>query len=172
MRRFILGLMVLGLLTGEARAQSIEQPAGVTSMNGQTGAVTVTVPDPASSTPVPEVVGGAVGSAVTYMRSDAVIPRISRATTVTTTTGGVFSGTWATALAATPNIVLVPVYTGVGNATCFLTAAPTTTTFAGKCTTDQSALLNLSIVTAGLTIGPIASPTGMSVQVFAIPPTQ
>lgn len=131
------------------------------------------MPQPNTAVPQAEAVGGAVGSALTYLRSDVKTPRITRAATVTTIAGGTFSGTWATALSAAPNIVLTPIATGGVAVTCELTAMPTTTAFAGRCWTSQSTLLSLSIVTAGLTVAPnAASAAGISVQVLAIPPTQ
>lgn len=130
------------------------------------------IPTAAATVPPIETVAGAAGSAGTYRPGTAVQPRISRATTVTTIAGGLFSGTWVTALASSPNIILTPIWAGSGNITCFLTSAPTTTAFAGKCTVDQSAVLGLSIVTAGLTVGPVAAASGVSVQVVGLPPTQ
>lgn len=157
----------LALFTGAASAQVFSSPGDLSGY-----ALSSAIPQPASANPSGEALSSAVGTGTLYARWDHVHPRISRATSVATTTGGVFSGTWSPALASTPNLVLTPIYAGAGNATCFLTATPSTTAFSGKCTTDQSALLSLSIVTTGLTVGPANASSGMTVQVFAIPPTQ
>lgn len=131
------------------------------------------LPQPNTAIPPPEAVGGAVGTAVTYLRSDAIPPRITRATNVVTGAGGTFSGTWGSALSAVPTLILTPISNGSSAVACQLTALPTTTTFAGQCWTSQTTTLNLSIITAGLNLNPFAAAaSGIPVQVIAIPPTQ
>lgn len=135
--------------------------------------MTAAMPLPSTAAPPAETPGGALGSSMRYRRADDVQPRITRATTVTTAADGTFSGTWAMALSAAPTIIMTPINAGSQPIQCNLTSAPTTTTFAGKCWTAQTTLLNLSIITAGLTLAPAtASSAGVSVQVIAIPPTQ
>lgn len=171
-------LIVLAVALGSlgampAQAQVCPDNYAVISVSGATACGPGAMPAASSAVPALEVVGGAVGSSASFMRSDAVIPRISRTTTVTTITGGTFSGAWATALSATPNIVLTPIDIGGTGIECELTAAPTTTAFQGRCWTTQNTTLNLSIITVGLTLSPqTLSAAGVPVQVFAIPPTQ
>lgn len=128
---------------------------------------------PADIAPATETVGGAAGSSPECVRSDARAPRLTRAATVVTTTGGVFSGTWETPLAASdPTIVLTPIAASA-SVDCQLTAVPTATTFQGRCWTAQPTLLNLSIITTGLTLNPVVtSAAGITVQVIALPKTQ
>lgn len=135
--------------------------------------VQAAMPQPAQVIPQTEAVGGAVGSTTSYMRADAKIPRITRAATLTTAGDGTFSATWAQALAAPPTVSLTWVNTGASPVTCELTAAPTATAVQGKCKGAQTSLLNLSIITAGLTLNPFNSgAAGISVHVVAIPSTQ
>lgn len=130
------------------------------------------IPQPASAIPPMEAVGGTIGTAGTYRPADATNPRITRATLVSTAAGGTFSGTWSMALPTAPVIVLTPI-AAAASIDCQLTAAPTTTTFQGRCWTAQSTVLNLGIITAGLTLNPVAnSAAGIQVRVLAIPPTQ
>lgn len=78
----------------------------------------------------------------------------------------------AMALAATSGVFAIPVNAGSQPVTCNVITR-TTTTAAGKCWTAQTTLLNLSIITAGLTLSPYgASLAGIPVQVIAVPTTQ
>lgn len=152
-----------------AQVSSLAAPMDVEAV---TAAIAAAVPQPADTLPPTEAVTPTAGAAPTYRRSDAVPVRITRATTVTTTTGGTFSGTWSTPLSAAPAIVMTPI---AANASidCQLTAAPTTTAFQGRCWTSQTTLLNLSLVTSGLTVSPtVNTAAGIQVQIVAIPPTQ
>lgn len=127
-----------------------------------------------SSLPPSEAVGGAVGTAGVAMRADAQIPRITRAAVAVTDASGNWTTTWATPLASTPLVLPIPIMSG--GATQPINCAPVTisaTAASGKCWTGQTALLNLSIITAGLTLNPNATaPAGISVQIFALPLTQ
>lgn len=131
-------------------------------------------PAPASAPPPSEILAGAVGSDTgQYALANHQHPRITRATTAATISGGSFSGTWSSAFASPPTIILTPIASGSAAVTCELTAVPTTTAFAGRCWTSQSTLLNLTILGSGLTLNPnAASAAGISVQVIGIPPTQ
>lgn len=129
---------------------------------------------PASTTPPAEASTAQVGTAWAYARADHVHPRSSRASTFVTAAGGVLTGTWNTALgSANPQLVFTPISPAGTAVKCQLTAAPTATTFQAWCATEQSTLLNLSILGSGLTLAPsAASAAGISVQVVAITPTQ
>lgn len=131
------------------------------------------IPQPAAVAPGAEATVAAVGSGLTYARADHVHPRITRATIVTTASDGSFSGTWSLALTGAAVVIPVPISSSSVPPNCWITATPTTTTFQGQCTVAQSTLLNLSIVTTGLTLKSYAaSPGGLSVEVLAIPVTQ
>lgn len=146
---------------GQAGAQSVE----TSSLNGP--------PQPSSTVPNPEGVGGAVGSSVEFMRADATLPRITRSTTVLTDASGNWSVTWSMAMMATPTVFPIAVNSGAQPISCNV-ATRTTTGATGRCWTASSgSLLNLSIITAGLTVLPYGnSAAGVQVQVIAIPPSQ
>lgn len=95
-------------------------------------------------------------------------------TTVTTGAGGTFSGTWPNAFPAAPFLTLTPIVTGSSAIECELTAAPTVSAFQGRCwTASPPTLLNLSIITAGLTISNnTASGAGVVVEVHGVSPSQ
>lgn len=129
-------------------------------------------PVPAESLPNPENTTPSVGSSTDYMRADAVLPRITRAATVTTDATGNWSVTWATPLLATPTVLPIAINAGSQPVSCNVITRSTTAA-TGRCWTAQSSLLNLGIVTAGLSILPYAnSAAGVQVQVIALPPTQ
>lgn len=128
-------------------------------------------PAPASTIPQSELVSGSVGTSTDYMRADARLPRITRVAIVTTDGSGNWSVTWSSALAATPVVLAIPVSSGTQPVMCVVATASTTTA-TGKCWVGQTTVLNLSIVTAGLTLNPNANAASMSVQVLAIPTTQ
>lgn len=135
-------------------------------------AVQSAMPVPANTLPPSENTAPAVGAQTRYAREDHIHPRITRATTVTTVSGGTFGGTWTTPLPAPPTIVMTPI-AAAASIDCQLTSAPTTTTFAGRCWTSQTTLLNLTLITAGLTLNPTTNTAaGIQVQVIALPPTQ
>lgn len=130
-------------------------------------------PIPADFVPPSEAIGGAIGvDTAMYARSDHTHPRITRVAVVSTDASGNWAVTWSTPLAATPAVFPIAVNAGSLPVTCNVTARSTTAA-SGKCWGAQSALLNLSIITAGLTLTPdVAVGAGVSVQVVAIPATQ
>lgn len=146
---------------------------GLKAQSQEGGMSTLRGPVKLSDTPpVSEGMSGVAGTQDEAARQDHTHPRISRSAVVTTGTNGVFSGTWANPMQSNPVIVLTPVSAGT-SVDCQLTAAPTTTGFQGRCFQAQTSLLNLSIITAGLTLNPVAnSPAGMQVHVLAIPSSQ
>ena len=159
-------LFALNTSMRPSAAQTISGP-GLTLSDVQ-----AMMPQPSDAAPPMESVTPSAGTAPTYRRSDAQPTRITRATTVTTVSGGTFSGTWSAPLPNAPVIVLTPISANA-SIDCQLTAAPTTSTFQGRCWTAQTTLLNLSIITAGLTLNPMNNTAaGVQVQVLAIPPTQ
>lgn len=135
--------------------------------------VAATIPVAAGSLPPMETsTTGAVGTAGTYRPATALAPRITRAAIVTTIAGGTGSVTWADALPSAPVVMLTPV-SASSSIDCQLTSAPTTTTVAFRCFTAQTTVLNLGIITAGLTLNPVTnSAAGLQVHVLAIPTTQ
>ncbi len=172
-------LAFVALVAMPAQAQIVSPiefgaPVDTSSLatKAEVSAVAAMVPLRANALPPAEAVGGIVGTSPRYRGMDDAAPRITRATTVSTIAGGTFSGTWTTPMSGPPTIVMTPIAASA-SIDCQLTSAPTATTFAGRCWTSQSTVLNLGIITAGLTLLP-TTPTaaGVSIQIIAIPPTQ
>lgn len=146
--------------------------AGLASHAQSVSSSSLNVPQPAAVIPSSEMVGGSVGASTDYMRADARLPRITRAVTVTTDSGGTFSGTWSTPFAVAPTIVMTPIAAST-SIDCQLTAPPTASGFQGRCWSAQTTLLNLSIITAGISLNPVTNTAaGVQIQVIGIPPTQ
>lgn len=166
------------LLAGPAGAQvSYPTPAPV-DMSGlattsQLNAVDAKIPTPANTAPSSEALSATAGAMTArYALEDHVHPRITRAATTTTDASGNWSVTWSTALAATPVVLPIPVNAGSQPVICNVTTR-TTTTAAGKCSTGQTTVLSLSIVTSGLTVNAFSNTaSGVTIQVLAIPTTQ
>lgn len=148
--------------------------AQVTNPTGMTAAqVQALLPQPASTIPQNEAVGGAVGAATNYMRADAKIPRITRAAMVTTDTGGNWSVSWSTSLMTTPAVLPVPVNTGTQPVVCNVATASITGA-TGRCWLARTLPATLTLLTALVSYDVFGTPpaTATTVQVLAIPPTQ
>lgn len=129
-------------------------------------------PVPADTVPMVEAVGGAVGSQQTYRRGDSVQPRITRASVVTTDGSGNWSVSWASPVPGSQAVTaLLPINAGTQPASCNVTTS-TVNGASGKCWVAQSTLLNLGIITAGLTLTPFNPASGLQVQVVALPVSQ
>jgi hypothetical protein len=162
-----LALLALLLAIGSSAAQ-ISNPGGMSAAQVQ-----ALVPQPASTVPQTEAVGGAVGAATNYMRADAKIPRITRAAMVVTDVSGNWTVTWSTALLATPAVLPVPVNTGAQPIVCNVSAASATGA-SGRCWLARTLPATLTLLTALISfdIFGTAPTSGTTVQVLAIPPTQ
>ena len=127
-------------------------------------------PAPATAIPPSETVPGAIGTDVTkYATADHIHPRISRMNVVSTDSSGSWSITWSTVMASTPGVFVIPINSGDMPVTCNVVTRSTTGA-SGKCWNGQTTLLNLSIVTAGLTVTPdVSVGAGVQVQVIAVP---
>lgn len=167
MIRALFGLALL-FAPVAASAQSVENPAPTIAD------IQAMLPQPASAVPPAETVAGSAGAGLTYRRGDAVQPRITRSTTCTLDGTASCSVTWTTAMSGgTPTISITPINAGSNPIACNLTSAPTTTTVAIKCWISQTTLLNLSLITAGLTLQPFQNAlAGTQVQIIALPSTQ
>lgn len=129
-------------------------------------------PLPSADAPPSEVLTAVRGASDRYAREDHGHARMTRSMVVTTGSGGTFSGTWSSPLAQAPVIVMTPVSAST-SIDCQLTAAPTVNGFAGRCWSAQTTTLNLSIITAGLNLNPVASTaSGVQIHVVALPPSQ
>lgn len=136
------------------------------------------LPSPSDTVGGAEAVGGAVGVATTYKRGDWVPPRISRTGSCVLSASGTCTLTWSTAFAAgvVPVMLGEPVVINSAAAQpidCDVTSAPTIAGVAIKCWAAQSTLLNLTLITAGLTLAPFqtSSLNGLTVTAAAFPGT-
>ena len=174
MRALFAAALVFGL-TQSASAQPIDGPS-LTAAQIQalaTAAAQSVVPTPYSGVPPGPTPAGSAGSGNSFVPYNATQPSLSRSTTVTTTGSGTFSVTWTTPLvSATPVINLIPVNTSGTTATICNVSARSASAVSGQCWSISPTTLSLSIVTAGLVVGPTTSPSGTPVMVFAREPTQ
>lgn len=131
-----------------------------------------TIPQPASSAPPSEIIGGQVGAQVRYAREDHTHPRITRAGTVVTDAGGNWSITWATSLTAIPVVVTIPVDAGSQPVMCSVSTR-TMAGATGKCFRSQLLPSTITLLTALVNYNVLGgAASGVSVQILAIPPTQ
>lgn len=127
-----------------------------------------------STTPQAEIVAGSAGTASTCLRSDAKLPRITRAGMVTTDASGNWSVTWSTPLAAPPATLPIPMLPSGG--TQPIVCAPTTSTAtgsAGRCFYSRTLPATITLLSNLVSYDVFgAAASNITVQVFAIPTTQ
>ncbi len=184
-RRLILAGIPALLLASPAAAQLSIAPAAVDlkPMQAQIDAAKATADaasaaavaacPPGSSMPQPEAVDAAAGDAATCLRSNARLPRITRAGMAPATdTSGTWSITWTKPLAAAPVTLPLPMNTGTQPIVCNV-ASSTTTGAAGRCWLARTLPATLLTLAALLSFDPNGAPAaGIIVQVLAIPSTQ
>lgn len=134
----------------------------------QIEAIQAQIPQPASTVPPTEMIGGAVGTPGTYRPADARQPRITRSKTVTLAADGTATFDWTAqgALGAPVQVAITPVYTGSGVPKCWAVSASATAVTV-KCVMETVALLSV----AGINIGSVTNsvPTGLQVGVIVLP---
>lgn len=154
-------LALVALLAAPVSAQ-VAYPPSVTQ--GDLAAVQAQIPQPASTAPPMEVVGGAAGSGPTFRRGDAVQPRISRTVGFTTAANGQSVVTWQD-MGAVPKVYIQEnITSGATNVPkCYPIASTISATgVTVACYITQSIL--------GLGIVPFTTATaGISGQVLALP---
>lgn len=128
---------------------------------------------PGSAVPQTEAIAAAAGVASTCLRSDARLPRITRAGLVSSTSNaGDWSITWTTPLPAPPVTLPIPMNTGTQPIVCNVSSS-TTTGAAGRCWLARTLPATLVAVSALVSFDPNGAPAaGIAVQVLAIPATQ
>ncbi len=148
-------LLIGGILVSKALAQAFT--SGV-------------VPTPGMSVPNTELIGGSSGSRMnSFAMADQQHPRITRAVVVQTDGAGNWTASWQ-ALSAVPIVDVTPISTANQPVICNVTGR-TTTGATGRCFIGQTTLLNLSIITSGLTLNGFGTPAAATdIQVLAIPP--
>lgn len=125
------------------------------------------MPKRATTLPPTEVVAPTLGTSTAYRGADDPQPRITRAKQCTLDATASCTVTYEALAAANPNVI--PVAQSTSPIFCTKTAAATTTSASIKCWLYQSAVLNLAIVTTGLTIGPALAPAGTLVDITVLP---
>jgi hypothetical protein len=153
----------------DAAAQAVKQA----DLTAAISAVQAAIPRARTTTPMQEAVGGAAGTAGTYLPGDAQAPRITRAGVVTTnSTAGAWTVTWATALPSPPVTLPIPINTTTNPVICNVTTT-TATGASGRCWYGRTLPATLAALTALVSYDVFGAPaTGISVQVLAIPVTQ
>lgn len=128
---------------------------------------------PGSTPPQSEAITSIAGSAATCLRSDARLPRITRAALASATdTNGGWAITWTSPLPAAPVTLPIPINTGSQPIVCNVTTS-TALGSTGRCWLARVLPATILTLTALASFDPMAAPAaGISVQVFAIPVTQ
>lgn len=128
---------------------------------------------PGTSTPQAEAVTAAPGTAATCLRSDARLPRITRAGMATATnSNGEWAITWTLPLPAAPVTLPIPMNVGTQPIVCNV-ATTTTTGAAGRCWLARTLPATILTLTTLVSFDPNGAPAaGIAVQVLAIPVTQ
>ena len=123
--------------------------------------------------PPAEMIGGTAGTAGTSCRpTDAAQPRITRAAMVATGSGGTWSVTWSTPLAAAPVTLPIPINASAEPVVCNV-ATSTAAGATGRCWLARTLPSTLATLTALVAYDLFGAPAAsISVQVLAIPPTQ
>jgi hypothetical protein len=174
-------LIALALLASAPAAAQVVNPPAVPSLDeiatkaevqaakAAADAAAAAIPVPADAAPPAEMIGGSPGSTNTFRRGDAAQPRITRAATVSTASDGTWTVTWTAPLAAVPAVLPIAVNPSATQAIVCNATSRTTSGASGKCWQAMSpAIISITVATNPLP----AVGAGVSVQVFAIPPTQ
>lgn len=153
-------------------ATKVEVAAAKAAADGAANAAAAACP-PGSIMPQSEAVLASAGSASTCLRSDAKLPRITRAGMASsTTTTGEWSITWSTPLPAAPVTLPIPMNTGTQPIVCNVSSS-TAIGASGRCWLARTLPATLLTLTALLSFDPNGAPAaGIQVQVLAIPTTQ
>ena len=141
---------------------------------GDVQAATASACPAGSTVPPAEAVGGSAGSASTCLRSDAKLPRITRAGVVVTDSSGNYTITWSTPLPAAPVTLPIPMIpTGGTQPIICLPSTSTTTGATGRCWYARQLPSTLVVLTNLISYDVFgASASTITVQVLAIPVTQ
>lgn len=153
----------------EARAAVEALDAAKTSLAASIAAVAATVPVPRSTVPLMDTIGGAAGTAGTYLPGNTQQQRITRTFVGVTNATGIITATWA-AMPVAPNSVVAFADT-TASATMPTPCAPiagtvTTTGAQVKCWTAQTVTVSL----LGATVAPFTTTaSGVTVRITAVP---
>lgn len=155
-----------------AQALAVTTPADMAT-KAEVAAVDARICAAGSTAPQAEAVQASAGAAATCLRSDAKLPRITRAGLISSTTSnGDWSITWSTPLPAAPVTLPIPMNTGTQPIVCNV-ATSTATGASGRCWLARTLPATLVTLTALVSFDPNGAPAaGIQVQVLAIPTTQ
>lgn len=175
MRLALTLVLGLGMLTS-ANAQW-GGGSGVTpdQMNSALAAVTASIPQPTVIVPAQPLGTGSTGTAGFYTPPDASPRLVFQGTNVVTDSSGNWTVSWATSyVSSSPLVLAKAVVSSTFNTITCEVSARSSSTASGWCRQATPTLLNLSIVTTGLTLNPFANlpATGTAVMVFSREPTQ
>lgn len=156
-----------------AQSKADQAAADAAAAKVLAGQAMAAVPVPATSMPPMENVNGSVGTAGVYRPWDAVQPRITRAGMASTTTNtGDWAITWSKPLPTVPVVLPIPINATPQPVVCNVSTA-TVLGATGRCWMARSLPATLTLVTNLISYDVFGNPaTGISVQIFAIPPTQ
>lgn len=157
----------------QAAADAASQAVKPADLSAAISAIQASIPRARTTTPMQEAVGGAAGTAGTYLPGDAQAPRITRAGTVlTSTSNGSWSIAWAVPLAAAPVTLPIPINATSTPVVCNV-ATSTASGATGRCWYSRTLPATLTAVTSLISYDVFGAPAnGISVQVLAIPVTQ
>lgn len=153
-----------------------EAQSSIAALEAEIAAERASIPQPASATPSPEVVGGQTGQVARYAREDHTHPRITRGGQCVLSSGaGICTVSWSTPLAAgsVPNIVITPVNPTTQPVVCNLIAVPTVTSASVRCWFARPLPATLTLLSSLVLYDVFGAPaSGLTVQVTAIPVSQ
>ena len=167
MRAMLAAVLTVACIAGAAADGFYPDLSGLPSRQ-QIEALQAQIPQPASTIPPTEMIGGEVGTPGKYRPADARQPRITRSKTVTLDTNGTATFDWTSqgALGAPVQVAITPVYTGAGVPKCWATAASATAVTV-KCVMETVSLLSIG----GINVGSVTNsiPTNLQVGVIVLP---
>lgn len=149
---------LLAMAGGGYAVGQVVSPLTQPASSSDVATLQAAIPKPATAAPMVDTMGGAVGSETTlFALANHQHPRRADSQIVTTTAGGVFSGTYPAGFFPTaPTVDISWVNKGALSMTCELTNDPTTSGFTGRCTTISLAAL-------------LAAGAGVKVHVVSFP---
>ena len=164
---------LVGCAIGRAQGVVTNLSAPYTDAQAQ-AAVAGLIPQPLGTVPPAPTPGGLAGSGLTYVPGNAATLTLCRRTSVTTDGTGGFTVTWAVNLvSSTPWGGAEPIWNATTMPPICWIKTISASGMTGQCTTTQTTALNLSIVTAGLTLNPFGGgAAALAVKVHACEPTQ
>lgn len=160
------------LVSQTALAQATSGLVTTTTLNQAKADMDARTCAPGTTAPQADAVTASAGAATTCLRSDARLPRTSRAAVAITNAAGVWSITWQKPLPEPPMTLPVPLNNGTQPVICNATTS-TELGATGRCWLARPLPATLLSLSALLSFDPMAGPaSGLQVQVLAIPLTQ